>query len=246
MPSQPSSAWDDIESVRPKAKKRRSRRYLRVVTEPIEGGNEAIDSNNDPILAYWVDCPRRGRVGLDVCIACPEGGRVRYRGSRGPVSIECAHVSLPSRPTLKLKLVVQRPSGDALAQSPVGELLGAAGFCVTPGLGLDQLAAFLRPRGLRQVPVVDALRRPVGILSLSDIARASRICEPDRALTVAQVMRPIRHTLPTSASVLEALALIWENRLDALVLTSPAGEVAGIVGELELWQQIGLVTDSER
>ena len=69
---------------------------------------------------------------------------------------------------------------------------------------------------------------------------------PDRILTVAQVMRPIRHTLPTSASVLQALALIWENRLDALVLISPGGEVAGIVSEFELWQQIAAVPESER
>jgi CBS domain-containing protein len=246
MVSQQSSAWDDIESARTRSKKRRGRRYLRVVTEPIEGSNESIDGSSEPIMAYWVDCPRRGRIGIDVCIACPEGGRIRYRGSRGPVSIECKHVSLPSKPKPKLRLVVPRPAEDALEQSPVGDLLGAAGFCVTPGLGLDQVAGFLRLREVRQVPVVDELRRPVGILSLSDIVRASAARKSGEILTVAQAMRPILHTLPTSASVRQALSLIWENRLHALVLISPRGEAAGIVGEFELLRQLESVLDAER
>jgi CBS domain-containing protein len=243
MASHQSPAWDDIESARPRSKKRRGRRYLRVVTEAIDAGREAVDGSDETILAYWVDCPRRGRVGIDVCVACPEGGRVRYRGSRGPVSIECKHVSLPRQP--KLRLVVPRPSGAALEQSAVGELLGGAGFCVTPGLGLDQVAGFLRLRGLRQVPVVDELRKPVGIVSLSDIARALEVRAPAEVLTVARAMRPILHALPTSASVQQALSVIWENRLHALVLISSHGEAAGIVGEFELLQYFESVLDAE-
>ena len=237
MPSRQSSAWDDIDTARTRAKKRRARRYLRVVTEPVEG------CDDPPILAYWVNCPRRGRIGIEVCIACPEGGRVRYRGSRGPIAIECKFSSVPSKP--KLELVAAPRSGAALAQSAVGELLGAAGFCVTAGLGLDPVAGFLRLRGLPQVPVVDDWLRPVGILSLADIVRLSDERESGQVLTVAQAMRPIFHTLPSSATLLQALSLMWEHRLHALVLIAPSGEVAGVVGEFELLREFESVLDAE-
>jgi len=229
MPSYQPSALSALGAAR-NVPNERNRRYLRVTTERIDGSDE-------PSLAYLVDCPRRGCVGIDVCVACPESGRIRYhRRGRGPIAIECTHVGLPSRPKPKLELVVHRHSEDALDQYTVGELLGAARVFVVPGLGLNQVAGFLRLRGLQQVAVVDERRQPVGILSLCDTLRAPR--KDDVKLTVAHAMRPVKHTLPTSASVLAALSLIWEHRLHALALTRPSGEAAGIVSEFELLRQI--------
>ena len=57
-------------------------RHLRVVTEP-------LDDSADPVLALYVECPRRGQVGLEVCMECPEGGRLRHHGSNKQPTFEC-------------------------------------------------------------------------------------------------------------------------------------------------------------
>ena len=64
---------------------------------------EPVEDREDSIEAYTVDCPRRGYVGLDVCVACPESGRVRYhRRGKGPITIECSYVKRPNAPKLRL------------------------------------------------------------------------------------------------------------------------------------------------
>jgi len=69
---------------------------LRVTTE-------ASDDCNEIDAVYSVDCPQRGRLAIDACVACPQSGRIRYhhRG-RGLMVIECTYIDSPNQRTLKL------------------------------------------------------------------------------------------------------------------------------------------------
>lgn len=46
-------------------------RCLRIIAEP-------LDASDDPIFLFKVDCPRRGRVGLDQCMECSNSGRLLF------------------------------------------------------------------------------------------------------------------------------------------------------------------------
>ena len=57
-------------------------RYLPVMSQ-------ALDEDDDAVLAFYVNCPRRGRTGVEECMECSHGGRLRHHGRRGPLVLEC-------------------------------------------------------------------------------------------------------------------------------------------------------------
>lgn len=59
----------------------RSIRFLKVEASPLEG-QEAWDS-------YRVNCPRRGNVGLEVCLECQLSGRMILDDRGVPVRLAC-------------------------------------------------------------------------------------------------------------------------------------------------------------
>lgn len=63
-------------------------RYLPVTCEA-EGDDDAGE------LEFSVDCPRRGRLGVEECLECSHSGRLRHHGRRGPLVLEC---TLEKRP----------------------------------------------------------------------------------------------------------------------------------------------------
>lgn len=70
------------------------RRYLRVTSEPRDFGDGQCS-------AYLVNCPRRGRIGLEVCVSCSEMGRIRFhRHGAGPIVVECLESALDTQAKL--------------------------------------------------------------------------------------------------------------------------------------------------
>lgn len=55
-------------------------RYLPVTSEASGEGAE---------LEFSVNCPRRGRIGVEDCLECSHGVRLRHHGRRGPLVLEC-------------------------------------------------------------------------------------------------------------------------------------------------------------
>jgi hypothetical protein len=51
-------------------------RYLRVISEP-------LGEDDDAVLEFSVHCPRRGITGVEDCMDCSHGGRLRHHGRRG-------------------------------------------------------------------------------------------------------------------------------------------------------------------
>ena len=57
-------------------------RYLPIRSKP-------IDDSKDSLLELSVICPRRGKTGVEECMECAHGGRLRHHGRRGPMVFEC-------------------------------------------------------------------------------------------------------------------------------------------------------------
>lgn len=55
-------------------------RYLPVLSEAL---------GDDDAIALSVICPRRGKTGVEDCMDCVHGGRLRHHGRRGPLVLEC-------------------------------------------------------------------------------------------------------------------------------------------------------------
>ncbi|GAA4063108.1 MULTISPECIES: CBS domain-containing protein [Actinomadura] len=58
------------------------------------------------------------------------------------------------------------------SHTPLGEVCSADLVTVGPDDDLDTAARLMRDQAIRRLPVVDAERRPLGIVSIGDLARA--------------------------------------------------------------------------
>lgn len=124
------------------------------------------------------------------------------------------------------------PSRRSLAdRTPVSLVMKTRVVCVRPEVRIDALLTFLTGRGLRAVPVVDGGGRPVGMVSLGDLARARGGGGGGR---VADVMMSLAFSLPETASLSRAAALMAYEGIHRLPVVGPDGQLAGLVSALDI------------
>ena len=132
---------------------------------------------------------------------------------------------------------------------------------VADDMTTDALARYLVEREISGAPVVDSQGRLVGVVSMTDIGR--NLAEPadpessrssdfyrddaaeltledlgqryveERAVTVRDVMTPVVHQVPVTASVAEAARLMVDQHIHRLVVTQ-GNEPVGIISSLDL------------
>jgi CBS domain-containing protein len=80
-------------------------------------------------------------------------------------------------------------AGEALWKLRVDEHMHTPVWVCRPGDGVDVAARLMREHRVRRLPVVDEHGRPIGLISLDDLAHASRqpILEPEPGLTADEV-----------------------------------------------------------
>jgi CheY-like chemotaxis protein/predicted transcriptional regulator len=124
--------------------------------------------------------------------------------------------------------VSKRGSGaDAVALS---EVMNRDVICVRQEMSIVALADLMLTRDLTSAPVVDARGRVVGMVTCTDLARAT--WDPQviaHARTVADIMMNYPFTLSSSASLARAAALMAYEGVHRVVVVEPSGSVAGIV-----------------
>jgi CBS domain-containing protein len=184
-----------------------------------------------------VHCPRRDTsLDADECFACRffaavvphrDGAAIRCEGARG----EPADLA----------------DGEDADTTSVQAIMTRDVVCVTPSLSLDALTTLLVDRGFGGVPVVDAEGYPVGVVSKTDLVRASRELEAhDRETsTVGDVMMPIAFTLTEQATVATVAALMTCEGVHRMPVVDDAGHVVGIVSSLDLVRWIARVSARE-
>jgi predicted transcriptional regulator len=132
---------------------------------------------------------------------------------------------------------------------------------VADDMTTDALARYLVEREISGAPVVDSQGRLIGVVSMTDIGR--NLAEPadlessrrsdfyrddpaeitledlgqryveERAVTVRDVMTPVVHQVPVTASVAEAARLMVDQHIHRLVVTQ-GKEPVGIISSLDL------------
>ncbi len=106
-----------------------------------------------------------------------------------------------------------------MSQIPVREIMSRDVIAVRDDMTLQEVATFLTENQISGAPVEDAERRLVGVVSLSDVARATS--EQSRMETE----RPLSQRLPTSDYYIRG----WERRLTAEELEGFQVEEPGLL-----------------
>ena len=141
--------------------------------------------------------------------------------------VHCAHPEA-QRETL-LALMRQPLFSSAADHTPLSEVMTGHVVCVLPDLGLAQLTELLLELNISGAPVVDDGGRPLGVVSRADILGA-----PRQDATVADIMMPVAFTLPESASLSRAAALMAFEGVHRVPVVSDQGRVVGIVSSLDV------------
>lgn len=110
----------------------------------------------------------------------------------------------------------------------VEEIMNREVFSAAPDDDADQVLARLLRMGLSSAPVLDGARRPVGMVSLRDLAGARP------GARVAEHMSTPAVGLGPAASIEEAARLLAETGYHHLVVIDEEGVVAGVLSTLDV------------
>lgn len=126
--------------------------------------------------------------------------------------------------------VTDRPVGlvPRHTDAPVVEAMTADVACVTGDTSVRAVRALFEARGISAAPVVDGRGRPVGFVTLTDLARVAR------AEVVDDVMTCFAFAVPISATLGRAAALMAYEGVRRCVVVDECGRVAGIISESDI------------
>jgi CBS domain-containing protein len=198
---------------------------------------ETIEPGPAVSTSETVHCPRRdSSVAVTECLVCPAcaGREVTEDGQQ--LVCECDD----SGP--KPRRRARRPTdGD---RTPLSAVMSGDLVCVSPDLPVESLVSLLLDRGFSGVPVVNSAGKPIGVVSKSDLVAG------DRAGLVRDIMMPIAFTLPESASLSHAAALMAYENIHRVPVVAADGTVVGIVSSIDVvrWvaEQDGYVVGGTR
>jgi CBS domain-containing protein len=141
-----------------------------------------------------------------------------------------------------------KPAGHRLqpgwiSSVPVQRWMRQPVVTIDAALPVRDAVALMRERGLRHLPVLDADKRLVGIVTDRDLrqlmfdvalGRADEETAQRGALPVRQVMTWGVVTVTPTTELREAVAVMRERRLGALPVVDATGRVVGILTERDL------------
>lgn len=154
---------------------------------------------------------------------------------------------------------VARRTGSALpAHLRVADVMNHDVISVTPDTPVGELVRLLLERGLRAMPVVDAERRVIGIVTDADLLQrgvsqlplhlqqllpgaeraahlAAVAARPERA---ADVMTPNPTTISATASLTKAALVMTEHDHKRLPVVDEAGRLVGMLSRSDLLQTV--------
>ena len=147
----------------------------------------------------------------------------------------------------------------------VKDLMNPDIMTVADDMTTDELARYLIEREISGAPVVDSQGHLIGVVSMTDIGR--NIAEPadfassrnsgfyrddaadltledlgqryveERAVTVRDIMTPVIHEVPVTASVAEVARIMIEKHIHRLVVTQ-GKEPVGIIASMDLLKMV--------
>lgn len=146
-----------------------------------------------------------------------------------------------------------------IALTPIADIMTRSVVCIDPDMTLPSLMTLLLSRNISGAPVVDESGHPIGVVGKTDLVRefaegggdvteTARFVvkgyevdlgpgyhmERARDRTVRDIMMPLSFTLPESAPIARAAALMAYEGVHRIIVTSPSGNVVGIVSSLDV------------
>lgn len=143
-------------------------------------------------------------------------------------------------------------------QSAIKAWMSGDPLWIEPEAGALDALERMQERGIRHLPVLDAERRVIGVLSLDDLRAAlpfpvtlrqrPSLEQRESALewTVAEVMTHAPATLREGAELAEAAEQMAERRISCLPIVDAEGRLAGILTETDLLHALATLLWSDR
>jgi CBS domain-containing protein len=118
---------------------------------------------------------------------------------------------------------------------PVSSIMRREVISVGEELGAQEAARLLVERDISGLPVVDGERHPIGVFSRTDLLR-DELAQggPGADATVGDLMTPLSFSLPETASISQAAALMWFEHVHRLPVVSSDNRVVGIVTPMDV------------
>lgn len=120
------------------------------------------------------------------------------------------------------------------AAPTVGEIMSDDVTCVHADVLVEDAARVLDEQLIGAVPVVDDAFRPIGVLSKTDIVRIEAHSDRPAPAIVRRVMTPLTRTLPPTAPLWEAAAVMGYESFHHIVVIDSRSTVIGILSSLDI------------
>jgi CBS domain-containing protein len=182
---------------------------------------ETIEPGRTVSSSGTVHCPRRDRAAtVEECLGCPAcAGIAEDQDGRHVV---CQVEDASETPRRRAR----RPTdGD---RTPLTAVMSSDIVCVSADLPVESLVTLLIDRGFSGVPVVSSVGKPIGVVSKSDLLASGH------GGLVRDIMMPIAFTLPESASLSHAAALMAYENIHRVPVVGADGSVVGIVSAMDI------------
>ncbi len=193
-------------------------------------------------------CPRQEHsVELLGCLDCRHRITLSLDQAEGQSYLQCRTVAPDN------SRVMTRPSRPTDAEcTPISEVMRAETTLAPADLDLESLTHVVLERGLNAVPVVDEHGAAIGVVSKTDLLRYQQVetttYEPlpelaatgfadERGMHIEQpstAMTPVAFTLPETATIARAAALMAFEHIQQIPVTGPDHAVVGMITSTDI------------
>ncbi|WP_159015706.1 CBS domain-containing protein [Cognatiluteimonas profundi] len=106
--------------------------------------------------------------------------------------------------------------------------------CCTPQTTLREVAQLMRDKDCGEIPVVDAQRRPLGVITDRDIAIRAVAQGIDTTATVSDYMTSPATTVSEDSSLAQVVDVMEDQQIRRVLVVDARGVVAGIVAQADI------------
>jgi CBS domain-containing membrane protein len=129
--------------------------------------------------------------------------------------------------------------------TPLRQIMTSDVVCVRPELAVSSVVSMMMRNHVGCIPVVDQLRRPVGMITKFDIVEQLDAYMQSAtngtplpidlvARTADELMMPLAMTLGENATIGHAAAMMASEDLHHVIVVSTRGEIAGVVSTKDI------------
>jgi CBS domain-containing protein len=197
----------------------------------------AVDGVTGGEATTTVFCRRRGgSVFVSQCATCDHAAFVPADPLHGDAAVRCNVEKAPAH---------KHDAAERAMRTYVGEVMNRAVTCVAPDASWEVLEELLLDQDNDALVVTDRLKRPLGIVSKSDLLRYLRN-EPaggpqeadpsprgfhiETARAVAsEIMTPVVHTLFETSPLSFAMAALGQKRVEQALVVRVDGSIVGMI-----------------